>query len=225
MQVLIVEDDKRILKYLKDALAADGSVPLCADSFQGALEVVESCKGSLEVVILDRMLGALDGAKLIPVIRKHSPQCGILVLSALGESTEKAAVLDLGADDYLAKPFTLLELTARIRAVSRRFQKNGGGRTIQLGKCTLDLVGHRLLVAGQPVDLPQKEFMVLALLAQNVGRVHNRYQLLDQVWNTQFDIESNVVEVTINNLRRKLEASGGKIKILSRRGMGYWIEA
>ncbi|MBI1860335.1 MAG: response regulator transcription factor [Deltaproteobacteria bacterium] len=224
MHVLIVEDDPRILKFLKVALFSEGNTTSTASSLESAQTELSEATAPFEMVILDRMLVGNDGAKLIPEIKRRLPACGILVLSALSESSEKAQVLDLGADDYIAKPFTLQELTARIRSIERRIKSSVGGRLIRLGDLSLDLVSHRLSVGGKPIDLSQKEFQVFLMLAQEPGRVHSRFQLLDCVWNTQFDVESNVVEVTVNNLRRKLEASKAQAMILSKRGVGYWLE-
>lgn len=224
MHVLIVEDDQRILKFLKNALTSEGNTTSTASTYDTAHHELTEASTPFDMVILDRMLVGSDGATLIPEIKRRLPACGILVLSALSESTEKAVVLDLGADDYLAKPFTLQELTARIRSIERRIRASSGGRVIRLGDMSLDLVAHRLSVGGKLVDLSQKEFQVFATLAQEPGRVHSRFQLLDRVWNAQFYVESNVVEVTVNNLRRKLEGSKAVAKILSKRGVGYWLE-
>lgn len=224
MHVLIVEDDPRILKFLKDALTSNGNTTAVASSLEVARLALLNGQTPFDMVILDRMLGGSDGATLIPEIKRRLQSCGILVLSALSESSEKATVLDQGADDYLAKPFTLLELTARIRSIERRIRSSSAGRVVRLGDLSLDLVAHRLSIGANVVDLSQKEFQLFVVLAQEPGRVHSRFQLLDRVWNAQFDIESNVVEVTVNNVRRKLEASGASAKILSKRGVGYWLE-
>lgn len=225
MHVLIVEDEQRILNYLADALASDGHTTQRADTFESAKHTLTTAPCDFDVVLLDRMLGASDGADLITLIKSRRPHCKILILSALGDASEKALVLDKGADDYLSKPFTLTELSARIRALGRRSHSTTSGARIQLGNCTLDLVGHRLLFGHRPIDLSHKEFQVLVALAQHAGRVLSRYQLLDQVWNAQFEIESNVVEVTIRNLRKKLENNGHGLTLRSKRGLGYWLEA
>lgn len=224
MHLLIVEDEARILSFLHDALSAEGhSVESCA-TYDSALTTLQNPVSSkFDAVILDRMLQGKEGAKLIPFIRAKNPASGILVLSAINTPEEKAAVLDLGADDYLGKPFSLEELSARVRVLSRRMSGSSTNK-IRLGNSELDLVAHTLQIAGKKCDLPHREFQVLCLFMQNPGKVFNRFQILDRVWNAQYDIESNVVEVTINNIRRKIETEGSSFQLLSKRNIGYWLE-
>ena len=132
----------------------------------------------------------------------------------------------MGADDYLAKPFSLVELLSRIRVQIRKPQTLGvESNVIQVGDLVIDRIHHELRCLGQKIDLSNKEFRLLSVLVKDVGRVMSRFQIMDRVWDTQKDLESNVVEATVRNLRRKLEFSQSKVKIQSKRNVGYWIEA
>ena len=225
MTIVVVEDEERVLSFLTEALRKEGhTVHPCA-TFQLATETVEGLAGAVDLVIMDRLLDRLDAISLIPIVRSACPNAKILVLSTINTPAQKAAALDLGADDYIGKPFQLIELSARIRSLGRRRQDVASKSVFQVGDLHLDTIEHKVSAAGKPVDLSNKEYQVLLTLMQHPGRVFNKFQLLDRVWDTQFDVESNVVEVTIKNLRRKLETSGSKTGILSRRNIGYWIEA
>lgn len=224
MHILILEDERKILSYLVEGLRAEGHTTQGCPSYEEAKEFIESgLEGPFDVVILDRMLGDRDGADLIPVIRKKMSLCAVVVLSAIGNAEEKAEILDRGADDYVPKPFSLVELSARLRVVERRAH-HSPSRHLNFKNCEIDLVDHCVKVKGQRLELSQKEYQLLLVFLKHPGRVHNRFQLLDRVWNTQHDIESNVVEVTINNIRRKLESSGCEFGISSKRNVGYWVE-
>jgi DNA-binding response OmpR family regulator len=183
---------------------------------------------SPRVVILDRMLGRADGATLIPKLKSRYPEAGILVLSSLDMPSEKARIIDMGADEYVSKPFSLDELTARLRLVIRR---SGASASVAestvrvLANLSLDLRTQNVSAGSSKLDLTRKEFQLLTLLMDSPGRVFNRFQILDRVWEIERVSESNVVETTIKNLRRKLEDSGALVSIESKRNQGYWIEA
>lgn len=226
MHILVIEDDRRLSSYLREALSREGhTVDIC--------ESIEDVDGHMavpnetpKVVILDRMLGTQDGALLIPKLKSRYPNTGILVLSSLDMPAEKAKVIDSGADDYVAKPFSLEELTARLRLASRRgnFQAQTDSVVRALGNLSLDLKTQTITVGGQKVDLTRKEFQLLSLLMDSPGRVFNRIQILDRVWDIERLTESNVVETTIKNLRRKLQEAQSSAKVESKRNVGYWIE-
>jgi DNA-binding response OmpR family regulator len=180
------------------------------------------------VVILDRMLGRADGATLIPKLKSRYPEAGILILSSLDMPSEKARIIDMGADEYVSKPFSLDELTARLRLVVRRSHGSASvaESTVRvLANLNLDLRTQNVAVGSSKLDLTRKEFQLLTLLMDSPGRVFNRFQILDRVWEIERVSESNVVETTIKNLRRKLEDSGALVTIESKRNQGYWIEA
>ncbi len=228
MAIVIVEDESRVLSFLSEALRKEGYVIHACETYESALESIKSLNKEIEVLVLDRLLGRQDAISLIPIAKKEAPNARILILSTINDPAQKAAALDLGADDYLGKPFSLVELSARIRSLSRR-QESKEGRSgnfiFNVKDLTVNALDHKVTVNQKPVDLSNKEYLLLLTLIEHPGRVYNKFQLLDKVWDTQFDIESNVVEVTIKNLRKKLSGAGSTTEILSRRNIGYWIEA
>ena len=228
MTIVVVEDETRVLSFLTEALRKEGHTVFPCETFQLAVETVTTIGAKMDLLIMDRLLERVDAIGLIPIARQQSPAGKILVLSTINEPAQKAAALDLGADDYLGKPFQLIELSARIRSLTRRASDSGAPQSqtnFVVGDLQLNAIEHKVTVAGKALDLSNKEYLVLLALIQHPGRVFNKFQLLDRVWDTQFDVESNVVEVTVKNLRRKLEAANSQGTILSRRNIGYWIEA
>lgn len=226
MHLLVVEDDPRLSEYMREALGREGyTLEVCAtiDEVQAYMAMPSEPP---RVVILDRMLGRADGATLIPQLKARYPEAGILVLSSLDMASEKARIIDAGADEYLSKPFSLDELTARLRLVVRRSTSaaKGDSAVRVLGNLCLDLKTQNATVAAVRLDLTRKEFQLLSLLMDSPGRVYNRFQILDRVWEIERMSESNVVETTVKNLRRKLEDSRASVRIESKRNMGYWIE-
>ncbi|MBP7844441.1 MAG: response regulator transcription factor [Proteobacteria bacterium] len=226
MQILVVEDDKRVSQFLEQALKAENyQVNLCRNLEELDTFCLQRNQEAPRVVILDRMLGNQDGASRISLIKKTFPQIKILVLSAIDQASEKARVLDMGADDYLAKPFSLEELSARLRLLLRRNVPSDESRDLYiLSNLHLDLKRQQTSVNSKKIDLTKKEFQILSLFLESPGRIFNRFQLLDRVWDMDHLAETNVVEVTIKNLRRKLEEAGSLAVIQSKRQLGYWIE-
>ena len=224
MQILVVEDEKAVRQYLQDSLSPQGyAVQSLASLDELETLLLQPNAPRPDAVILDRLLNGHDSAPLIQKIRTHWGAAAIIVLSAIGGPAEKGRVLDYGADDYLNKPFSIEELSARLRALLRRKDvvKETG---FHLGNTRINLASQVVEVNGKRVDLSRKEFLVLTTLIQSPARVFNKYQLLDHVWDVHTDVESNVVEVTIKNLRRKLEGAEASAQILSKRNVGYWIE-
>lgn len=228
MTIVVVEDETRVLSFLTEALRKEGHTVHPCETFPNAVDTVSTLGSKMDLLIMDRLLDRVDAIGLIPIARDKCRNSKILVLSTINEPSQKAAALDLGADDYLGKPFQLVELSARIRSLTRRASENGATPSqvlFTVGDLQLSAIEHKVTVGGKPLDLSNKEYLVLLALIQHPGRVFNKFQLLDRVWDTQFDVESNVVEVTIKNLRRKLEAASSGAEIMSRRNIGYWIEA
>lgn len=228
MTIVLVEDESRVLTFLSEALRKEGHVVHPCETYESAVEALNGLGEGVDLLIMDRLLGRTDAISLIPLARTKCPNAKILVLSTINSPEQKAAALDLGADDYLGKPFQLVELSARVRSLSRRptAESARGEKFIFVAKdLQVNALEHKVTVSGKTVDLSNKEYLVLLTLIQHPGRVFNKFQLLDKVWDVQFDVESNVVEVTIKNLRRKLEGAGSQAEILSRRNIGYWIEA
>jgi two-component system copper resistance phosphate regulon response regulator CusR len=226
MLLLLVEDDPRLSQYLTEALSREGyRVETCA-SIDEADSFMASATEAPKVIILDRMLGRQDGATLIGRLKSRFPRTGILILSSLDMASEKARIIDAGADEYLSKPFSLDELTARLRLVIRRAASgepmDAGVRA--LGNLYLDLKSQNASVGSSKLDLTRKEFQLLSLLMDRPGRVFSRFQILDRVWEIERAIESNVVESTIKTLRRKLGEAKSSVVIESKRNVGYWVE-
>ncbi len=229
MQLLLIEDDPRLSEYLTEALGREGYViDLCASVEEARAHMASQLGESPAVIILDRMLGRNDGATIIPSLKSRYPGAGILVLSSLDMPSEKARLIDSGADEYLGKPFSLDELSARLRLVARRAGLNESTQNTAmraLGNLSLDLKIQNAAVGPVKLDLTRKEFQLLSLLMDSPGRVFNRFQILDRVWEVERTTESNVVETAIKNLRRKLEEAKSTARIESKRNVGYWIEA
>ncbi|MCX7977809.1 MAG: response regulator transcription factor [Bdellovibrionaceae bacterium] len=225
MNILVAEDEPRLRRFLTQALGADNHQIFEASSRQELLSVLES-GSNVDLIILDRLLGASDTAQDIPAIRRSFPRTKILVLSAIDSPEQKAEALDSGAHDYMSKPFSLVELQARIRNLFRasESQESQHSWILEKGNVRVDQIKHRVTVSGDPLALSNKEYNVLITLMKHPGRIYNKYQLLDAAWPNQLEVESNVVEVTIKNLRKKLLSAQASVVIQSQRGLGYWVE-
>ena len=218
-QILIIEDDPEIARSVTAEVEALG----CDAIWRGtlALGLEEAARGQCKVIVLDRMLPDGDGISALPAIRSAGSSALILVLSALGRASERVEGLEKGADDYLPKPFEPEELRARLRALLRR-------GTIQVldndllafGEVEIRLKARTLHVKRQHVALSPREFELITYFARNAGQVITRMQLLEHVWNLHFDPGTNVVDVHVGRLRRKLEEAGAAV-IRTARGEGY----
>ncbi len=225
MQILILEDEPKVAEFLCHALRGEGHQVLWLTCLED-LEALDEKGQHFDVAIFDRMLGTKDSLTQIPAFKKKFSHSALLVLSAINNPEERAQALDAGADDYMGKPYSLLELLARLRALKRREGPQHQEKTsFQVGELHLDCVSHKAFFQNKRLDFSAKEFQILVLLMKRPGQVFTKYQLLDQIWDTQLDLESNVVETTMRNIRRKLEDSQVNVRIESRRNVGYWIEA
>lgn len=227
--ILVCEDEEKVRSYLVDSLSISGQRVSSVSNLDELESFLKIYSSQVEVLILDRLLENQDSLKFIPTLKKIKSQLRILVLSALHSAEEKAEALDLGADDYVEKPFRLVELQARLRVLQRTkmstsAEVNDAAIQLAVGDLKVDRIKHQVKNFDRVIELSNKEYNLLLTLATYPGRIYNRYQLLDIVWSMQFDVESNVVEVTIKNLRKKLADSGSQVKIESRRHVGYWIE-
>ena len=223
MKVLVVEDEKKVRAFIEQALDQAGMVVDTVATSQDMLSMLGT--GSYDVIVLDRLLGGVDALADIEKIRTLNPDVKVLVLSALGDVDDKVKGLTEGADDYMGKPFSVSELTARIRALIRRKQKAAGpakDTLISYEDLRIDLERQRVFRGDARVDLTRKEFQVLTLLARKPGAIFSKSAILDQAWDMNHFPESNIVEVTIAGLRSKLDR-GHKALIHSRRGVGYWL--
>jgi two-component system OmpR family response regulator len=223
MRVLIVEDDRRLGAVLRRGLDREGfGVDVVGD---GAAALAAVLTTDFDVVVLDVMLpGSLDGFEVCAELRGRRVRTPILMLTALDAVEERVRGLDVGADDYLVKPFALSELLARLRALSRRHLDDRSA-ILRAGALELDTVRRRVSVAGMAVGLTMKEFSILELLLLHPGQLISRTQIEEHVWNYDFAGESNLVEVYIGRLRRKLAAVGMGNPIETVRHGGYRLEA
>ena len=216
-KIMAVDDELNILELEKLYLSREGYQVETAASGSEALAKIPSF--SPDLVILDLMLPDMDGFEVCRQIRSKS-SLPILMLTARKEDIDKIVGLEMGADDYLTKPFNPRELIARIRAILRRYQI--GGKTaeiIEVGRLRIDLSGHVVSLDGQPLTLRTKEFALLTALALNPGVVFSREKLLEMVWGFDYYGETRTVDVHVNHLREKLSDSGVNIETL--RGVGY----
>jgi len=215
--ILVVDDEPNIVELAKLYLEQEGYRIERVSNGSDALLKLNSAKPSL--IVLDLMLPDIDGFEVCRQIRKKS-DVPILMLTARKEDVDKIVGLELGADDYLTKPFNPRELVARVKAILRRYQSGlRPGQTIEVGNLRIDPARHETTIDGQPLRLRTKEFDLLATLAQNLGVVLTRDRLLEMVWETDYYGETRTVDIHINHLRDKL--SGANASIETVRGIGY----
>lgn len=224
MRILIVEDDEKVGSYLKENLQRENYIMDLIPNFVEVQTFLNERPYRPDLIILDRLLGHQDTKSLISDIKQRLPETRILCLSAVNSPSEKASILDLGVDDYLGKPFSLVELQARIRALLRRKEDVQQNFFLTIGDLIIDLKTRSVSSKGRKIELKNKEYALLINFAQNVNRVYSKYQLLDIIWEANLDLQSNVLEVTIMNLRKKLEESQTEARIHSKRNVGYWFE-
>jgi DNA-binding response OmpR family regulator len=221
MRLLLVEDEDGIASFVVKGLAAEGHTVDRARDLREALGFVESRE--YDMVLLDLILPDGSGRDVLPVVRRSHPEVPVIVLSALGEIEDKVELLDLGADDYLTKPFAFAELSARIRANLRRGQTSA--RVLEAGGLTLDTKTRVARRGERSVDLPSREFALLEYMMRHAGQVLTRQQLLDAVWGFAFETGSNVVDVYVGYLRRKLDQPGEPSVIETVRRAGYRVKS
>jgi two-component system OmpR family response regulator len=225
VNALVVEDESRVAKYLEETLRGQGYAVLRCATLEELRTATEAGTFVPDTVVLDRLLEGDDALGFLPELRRKLPESRILVLSALNTPAEKAAALDAGADDYLAKPFSSIELLARLRAIARRTERGARSEKLQLGDLVICGETRSAFFRGERLAFSNKEFLLLRTLGREPGRIYSRDELLERVWESVATVESNVVEVTVNNVRRKLERSAVPIRIRNMRHMGYWLEA
>ncbi len=206
---------------LREVLEKHDFVVDCVPSIQVAIEAIETI--SHDLVLLDRQLGDGDGATLITFIRKRRPNVPIIVLSARGTASDRIEGLDLGADDYIPKPFVINELIARLRAVLRRPSLMMPKR-LDIGNLSFDLNQGEVFIEGARLDLPRREYLVLESLMRRAGRTVRRDVLENEVYGSDDEIQSNSIEAHISRLRRKLVQAGALVSIQPVRGVGYFLK-
>ena len=224
-KILIVDDDTNICELLRLYIAKEGFEASIANDGETALKMFDSV--SPDLILLDIMLPGLDGWQVCRELRKKS-SVPIIMLTAKGEVFDKVLGLELGADDYVVKPFETKEVVARINAVLRRSGKNNGrqddSKEVSYENLTINLTNYELRVKGQQVDTPPKEMELIYHLASNPNRVFTRDQLLDEVWGFDYYGDSRTVDVHVKRLREKLEGVSDKWALKTVWGVGYKFE-
>jgi len=221
VKILVIEDEPRAAEYLRQGLSESGyAVEVAHDGMDG---LHAAANGDHDLLILDVMLPGIDGFAVLSALRT-TKQTPVLMLTARGKTDDKVRGFDLGADDYLVKPFQFPELLARVRALLKRGQPAAADPVLKVGGLEIDAVRHRATREGQRIDLSAKEFALLSLLAQKTGEVLSRTQIASLVWDIHFDSNSNVVEAAMRRLRAKIDDPFPEKLIHTVRGVGYVLE-
>jgi len=216
-QILVIDDEPKIVSFVSRALAGDGfAVDSAAD---GARGLALAARERYDLVVLDLLLPGLDGVNVLHKLRSRRPRQQVIVLSAVSEVEAKVRCLDLGAADYLTKPFALTELLARVRSRLRDHSPTADREHLHAGRLTLDVRRQSVEDAGSPVSLTNREFLLLEHLVRNAGTACTREELLAAVWGYAFDTGTNVVDVYVRRLRSKLGADA----VETVRNVGYAI--
>lgn len=221
-KVLIAEDDKNIRELLRLYIEKDGFETISAGNGREALERYHESKPDL--VLLDIMMPLLDGWGVLDEIRKSGDRVPVIMLTAKGATTDKVSGLDMGADDYIVKPFEMQEVMARIHAVLRRFAPDEKKKRLEYEHIIIDMDSFDLTIANKRVDIPPKEFELLYFLASNPNLVFTRDQLLDKVWGFEYYGDTRTVDVHVKRLREKLEGVSEKWSLKTVWGVGYKFE-
>lgn len=221
MRILVVDDDRKLAEFIAHALRAAGFVVEVRHRTEQALTAL--AESPFDAAVLDIMLPDGDGLSLLRRLRAQGNTTPVLLLSARAEVNERVEGLDAGADDYLAKPFALEELLARIRVITRR-----GGETrtthLRIADLTLDTTSRRAHRNGRPIELTTREYRLLEYLMRSPGRICTRMMIFEQVWDYHFDPGTNLIDVYIRKLREKIDA-GATVKLLHTvRGVGYVMQ-
>ena len=223
MHILIIEDDQQTADYLRNGLEQSGhSVDHAANGKDGLFMAMET---DFDLLVVDRMLPALDGLSIIRTLRAADKVMPVLILSALGDVDDRVEGLQAGGDDYLVKPFAFAELLARVEALGRR--RDGGAvqdTTLLEGDLSLDLLARKVRRGGQTIELQPQEFRLLEYLMRHKGQVVTRTMLLEGVWDYHFDPQTNVIDVQISRLRAKIDKPFGQPLLHTVRGAGYCLE-
>lgn len=218
MKILIVEDEKKVANFVRKGLQEEGyAVDVAFDGEEGLMRATET---PYDLIILDIYLPRLDGIAALRKLRERRVGTPVLLLTVRATIEDKVLGLDSGADDYLTKPFAFQELLARIRALLRRHADANTG-ALQIADLVLDPVRHVVVRGTRKIDLSLKEFALLEYFMRNTERVLTRTMIIDHVWNYDFDSETNVVDVYVNYLRRKIDAGHEPKLIHTVRGAGY----
>lgn len=227
MRALVVDDEKLIVKGLKFSLEQEGYEVDCAYDGQEAIDKAKETE--YDIILLDLMLPIYNGYEVCQHIREFSDM-PIVMLTAKGEDMDKILGFENGADDYITKPFNILEVKARIKAIIRRNKRKAAmvpqePKVIESGKMKLDIEAKRLYIDGVEVNLTVKEFDILKLLAENPGKIYSRDQLLTIIWGSKYPGDARTVDVNVRRLREKIEENPAKPEYVHTKwGMGYYFQ-
>jgi len=218
VRVLVVEDEKKTASFIRKALQSEGfAVDVCGNGIE-ALSAPSATP--FDVIVLDIMLPGRDGLSVLRQWRQQHKATPVLLLSARGEVSERVEGLDAGADDYLAKPFALVELIARVRALTRRGSESKFS-VLRVADLILDTITHRAQRGGVDIELTAREYRLLEFLMRSAGRLCGRMMILEKVWDYDFDPNTNLVDVYIMRLREKIDADFEPKLLHTVRGTGY----
>jgi two-component system copper resistance phosphate regulon response regulator CusR len=222
MRILVIEDEVKTAKFLKKGLGEAGFVVDVASDGQDGLELAKNIE--FDLIVLDIMLPGIDGWQVLSGLRQAGRNTQVLVLTALDAVHDRVRGFELGADDYLVKPFAFSELLARVRSRLRR--KSATLQDVfRMADLEVDLIRHRATRGGQRLELTSKEFLLLSLLARRAGEVLSRTVIAEAVWDMNFDSDTNVVDVSVRRLRSKVDDPFPSKLIHTVRGSGYVLEA
>ena len=223
MRVLVIEDDQETRDYLVRGLRESGHVvDAAADGKHGLFVALEQM---FDVLVVDRMLPGLDGLSLVETVRSSGCRTPILILSALGNVDDRVEGLRRGSDDYLVKPFAFSELAARLDALVRRADSTAVATQLRVADLQMDLLTRRVERSGHVIELQPREFHLLEYLMRHSGQVVTRTMLLEKVWDYNFDPQTNVIDVHVSRLRRKVDRGFDSPLIHTVRGAGYVLRA
>src|SRR5690349_15793927 len=223
-KILLIDDDRETASYLTKGLNQEGhSVEQSTNGQDGLFRATD---GSFDLIILDRMLPVLDGLSVLKALRAAKIETPVLILSALASVGDRIEGLECGSDDYLVKPFSFAELLARANALLRRSEARvATSPSLTVGDLVIDPLSRTVKRSGKKIDLKPREYLLLEYFARNEGRVVTRTMLLEQVWDYHFDPATNVIDVHVSRLRRKLEEGFERPLLHTVRGAGYMLEA
>lgn len=219
MRLLLIEDDEKMANLVRKGLREEGYNVVHAADGETGLHLALSEK--FDAAVLDIMLPGIDGLAILDEVRHHRIKLPILILSAKRSVDERVRGLRAGGDDYLTKPFAFAELVARLQALLRRAHEVAESAQIQVGPLCIDLERHQVTRSGRKIDVPPREFALLAYLARNAGRVVSKTMIMEQVWDYDFDPQTNVVESRICRLRDKVDRGFDRPLLHTVRGVGY----
>ena len=222
MRILVVEDEKKVASFIRQGLGEEGYAVDVALNGEEGLAMARD--GVHDLIILDIGLPKMNGLQVLQELRRRKVTTPVLLLTVRATIEDKVLGLDAGADDYLTKPFAFQELVARVRALLRR-RTEGGPAVLQFADLTLDPARHTAFRGSQKIDLTAKEFALLDYFMRNPGRVLTRTMIIEHVWDYDFDTGTNVVDVYVNYLRKKIDSDREPTLIHTIRGVGYVMKA